>query len=146
MKALSVMQPWASLLVNGTKKIELRTWSTPYRGPLAICAGVRVDPRGARHPSDGPRGVLLGEVVVTAVRPATMADANAAGVTSDQMTEALRVAKAKGKTLFAWVVDRPRATAEHRPVRGLLGIFNLDPRPSQPEQCTLGGICGVSER
>lgn len=146
MKALSVMQPWASLLVNGTKTIELRTWSTPYRGPLAICAGVRVDPRGARHPSNGPRGALLGEVVVTAVRPATLNDAEAAGVTTDQMTEALRAARASGKTLFAWVVERPRAAVERRRVRGLLGIFNLDLRPTEPEQHTLGGICCVLRR
>ncbi|MCP4248068.1 MAG: ASCH domain-containing protein [bacterium] len=39
MKALSVNQPWAWLIIHGGKWIENRTWSTTYRGPLAIHAG-----------------------------------------------------------------------------------------------------------
>ncbi|MCP4248070.1 MAG: ASCH domain-containing protein [bacterium] len=39
MKALSVNQPWAWLIIHGGKWIENRTWRTPYRGPLAIHAG-----------------------------------------------------------------------------------------------------------
>lgn len=38
MKALSVKQPWAFLLVDGQKQIEVRSWSTDYRGELIICA------------------------------------------------------------------------------------------------------------
>ena len=38
MKALSIRQPWAWLIVNGYKPIENRDWATYYRGPLAIHA------------------------------------------------------------------------------------------------------------
>lgn len=38
MKAISLHQPWASLIALGFKRYETRTWSTAYRGPLAICA------------------------------------------------------------------------------------------------------------
>jgi hypothetical protein len=38
MKALSVKQPWATLLVEGKKTIEVRSWATKHRGPLVICA------------------------------------------------------------------------------------------------------------
>lgn len=38
MKAISLLQPWASLITIGAKKIETRSWSTKYRGPLAIHA------------------------------------------------------------------------------------------------------------
>ena len=38
MKALSVWQPWASLLASGAKKYETRSWATHYRGPIAIHA------------------------------------------------------------------------------------------------------------
>lgn len=38
MKALSVRQPWAWLIVNGLKDIENRNWSTRYRGPVLIHA------------------------------------------------------------------------------------------------------------
>ena len=38
MKALSLIQPWASLVICGAKKIETRSWQTKYRGKLAIHA------------------------------------------------------------------------------------------------------------
>jgi hypothetical protein len=38
MKALTIIQPWASLIAAGAKTIETRSWSTRYRGPLAIHA------------------------------------------------------------------------------------------------------------
>ena len=36
MKAITLEQPFASLVSIGAKKIETRPWSTDYRGPLAI--------------------------------------------------------------------------------------------------------------
>ena len=38
MKALSLTQPWATLVQIGAKRIETRNWNTSYRGPLAIAA------------------------------------------------------------------------------------------------------------
>lgn len=38
MKAISLTQPWASLVALGFKTIETRSWSTQYRGPIAIHA------------------------------------------------------------------------------------------------------------
>lgn len=38
MKALSVRQPWAWLIVNGWKNIENRTWPTYFRGHVLIHA------------------------------------------------------------------------------------------------------------
>ena len=43
MKALTLRQPWATLVASGAKKIETRSWHTNYRGPLAIHAAKRVD-------------------------------------------------------------------------------------------------------
>lgn len=36
MKAITLYQPWATLVAIGEKRIETRSWSTKYRGPLAI--------------------------------------------------------------------------------------------------------------
>jgi hypothetical protein len=38
MKALSIRQPWASLIIAGIKPVENRTWKSNYRGPLLIHA------------------------------------------------------------------------------------------------------------
>lgn len=44
MKALTLYQPWAQLVALGVKSIETRSWSTSYRGPLAIHAALTTKP------------------------------------------------------------------------------------------------------
>jgi hypothetical protein len=46
--ALSIKQPWATLVVHGLKTIEVRRWSTPRRGRVLIHA--------ARIPDERPEG------------------------------------------------------------------------------------------
>lgn len=38
MKALSIRQPWAWLIVHGFKPVENRDWPTRYRGPFLVHA------------------------------------------------------------------------------------------------------------
>ena len=38
MKALSVRNPYAHLIMVGEKELEFRTWQTDYRGDLLICS------------------------------------------------------------------------------------------------------------
>lgn len=42
MKAITLYQPWASLLACGEKKYETRSWATRYRGKIAIHAGKKL--------------------------------------------------------------------------------------------------------
>jgi hypothetical protein len=51
MKAISLWQPWASLIATGAKTFETRGWPTTYRGPLAIHAARRdtTDIRALMH-------------------------------------------------------------------------------------------------
>jgi len=48
MKALTLTQPWASLVAIGAKQIETRSWSTNFRGTLAIHAA-KGFPKAARE-------------------------------------------------------------------------------------------------
>lgn len=41
MKAITIWQPWASLLACGAKRYETRSWATKYRGPIAIHAAMK---------------------------------------------------------------------------------------------------------
>ena len=41
MKAVSIKQPWASLIAHGIKDIENRTWRTHFRGRIYIHASVK---------------------------------------------------------------------------------------------------------
>jgi len=81
MKCLSLLQPFATLVVIGAKRFETRTWQTDYRGPLAIHASRRLPEwaraicyekpfrsvlqrAGFRTPSDLPKGAILGSVTL----------------------------------------------------------------------------------
>jgi hypothetical protein len=48
MKALTIIQPWATLAAICAKHIETRSWPTNYRGPLAIHAA-KGFPAWAQH-------------------------------------------------------------------------------------------------
>lgn len=39
MKAITICEPYATLIARGIKRVENRTWSTTYRGPIYIHAG-----------------------------------------------------------------------------------------------------------
>lgn len=61
MKILSLWQPWATLIAIGAKKIETRSWSTAYRGPIAIHAAKHWDAESLRTCGIEPfRSVLSG--------------------------------------------------------------------------------------
>lgn len=35
-RTLTMIDPWGTLVALGAKRIEIRSWSTPHHGPLAI--------------------------------------------------------------------------------------------------------------
>lgn len=43
MKAITIKQPWASLIVHGIKDIENRTWRTNFRGRVLIHSSAKGD-------------------------------------------------------------------------------------------------------
>jgi hypothetical protein len=66
--ALSIRQPWAELILAGTKDIENRVWRSAFRGRLLIHTSSNVDEKamlGLRlDPGALPRGGIVGEVEV----------------------------------------------------------------------------------
>jgi hypothetical protein len=58
-KTITLHQPFASLVVAGTKTVENRTWQTSHRGQLAIHAGLR--PASVSELEDLATLVELGE-------------------------------------------------------------------------------------
>lgn len=65
MKAITLWQPWASLIVDGRKKIETRSIPRYYNGPVAIHAGLKIDReaclRFGYDPDKIPTGAVLGK-------------------------------------------------------------------------------------
>lgn len=75
MKALSIQQPWAWLIVNGHKNVENRDWPTRVRGRVLIHAGKKIDADGVAFvryrfphielPGTFDTGGIVGEATIT---------------------------------------------------------------------------------
>lgn len=69
MKVLTIKQPFASLIVEGLKEYEFRTWKTKYRGEFLIHAGKGVDKKAMEKFKDFnldyPLGCIIGKVTLT---------------------------------------------------------------------------------
>lgn len=61
MKGLSIREPWATLILQGIKTIETRTWKTDYRGKLLLCCSL-MDSENKKAKSD-----IAGKAFATAI-------------------------------------------------------------------------------
>ena len=123
MKALSVKQPWASLIAGGHKTIEWRSWRTNYRGPLLICAGkipddiyFEFDPVEAGQ--NWPLGVAVAVVELADVRPFNPSKDIEAAMLEDDFRPP--------RPGFSWVLKSPFALPGVIPVRGQQGLFEVE--------------------
>jgi len=130
MKALSLLQPWATLVMLGAKRYETRTWTTRYRGRLAIHASKRFPDelralckeerfrRILRQAdvaswSDLPTGAVLGTVELVACLPACEL----------LIGDAERSLGDYGPGRWAWQLEGPRLLRSPMQYRGMRGIF-----------------------
>ncbi len=72
MKALSLKQPWAELILRGRKKIEIRKWNTKFRGDFLIHASKNPDKDAMNSfgflESDLPCGFIVGKARLVDVK------------------------------------------------------------------------------
>jgi len=126
MQALSIKQPWAWAILAGHKRVENRTWTTDYRGPLAIHAGLQEDPEGYRLlaelgidvPDDLPRGAILGTVDLLGV--VRVPDCPMLLDTHDLADDPFATGP------FCWILGSPQALTVPITCRGRLGLFEVD--------------------
>ena len=69
MKVLTIKQPWATLIMQGYKRFEFRSWQTKYRGDLLIHAGKGIDKEAIKRlekylPKELLTGKILGKVTL----------------------------------------------------------------------------------
>ena len=102
LKALSLKQPWANMIVSGEKTIETRRWSTKYRGPLLIVS--------SKAPNIPPAGCAVALATLIDCRPMTRAD------------EA-KACCSIYPGAYAWVLRDIRPLRPF-PVRGQLGLYD----------------------
>lgn len=116
MKAFSIKQPWASLIDSGEKTVEVRSWTTKYRGPLLICSGAS-PMRGFAWKSPALLGKALCVVELLDVVPFDREQHGKACCIPEDMLHMV-----EGQ--FAWILGAVREIKPF-PVKGQLGIFEL---------------------
>ena len=127
MKALSLTQPWASLVASGAKKVETRSWSTSYRGRLAIHAakGFPLSARNfaseeftlGRLPGRIPRGAILAVV--------TLADVRRTEEIAPTLSALERLYGDYSVGRYAWVLEDVQMLPQPIPYKGALGLFDV---------------------
>ena len=69
MKVITIKQPFASLIAEGYKEYEFRTWRSSYRGELYIHAGLGVDKEAMKRFAylnlDYPKGQIIAKCKMT---------------------------------------------------------------------------------
>ena len=70
MKALSLKQPWAELILQGKKKIELRKWNTKFRGEFLIHSSKNPDESAMKEFGfkNFPNGFIVGRAELIDVK------------------------------------------------------------------------------
>lgn len=119
MKALTIRQPWASLIAEGRKRFEFRSWTTTYRGPVLIHAGLRGEMnvyRALGRSATDPLGYLIAIVRLVDVHLITEA-------TLPHYIDGLPYVPYVGE--YAWQLQDIQPLDKPIPYRGALGLFTV---------------------
>jgi hypothetical protein len=116
MKALCVQNPWAALIRDGRKTLEVRSWKTAYRGPLVIVASRKWSSHEQAlvyhtEYSSEPVGCTLCVVDLCDIREGKKSDTAACGGVDP-------------RGYWVWELADPR-TLPMSPVKGRLGLFSM---------------------
>lgn len=139
MKALSLTQPWATLVAIGQKSIETRSWSTAYRGVLAIHAAKGFPRYCLELCTEEPfRDVLRSHRLLIREMPLGAIVA-VARLTAVERTESIRLFGYAGIPMlphemefgdysdhrFGWVLADVRRLPVPVPCKGALGLWDV---------------------
>lgn len=135
MKAITLWQPWATLVAIGAKQVETRSWDTPHRGPLAIHAALtdrHIDFAG--HPSfwtplssagyRTPYDLPLGKVVAVCKLTDTWSTNDQAKL--GELSEEELAFGDYSPNRFAWVLEEIEMMKEPFHARGRQRLWRLE--------------------
>jgi len=123
-KSLSFHQPRAEQIIRGEKTVDVRTWQTKYRGPLAIHAAQKRRATRCRDLGFDPDildyGAVIGVVEVVEIRPLD-AEAYAALQPQHRLDTPF-----PGAPCYAWILANPQRLPSPLPVTGRRRLFEVD--------------------
>lgn len=122
MKVLTIKEPWASLIVNGYKKYEFRTWKTNYRGKVLIQASISPDYKNMEllkeYNIKYSKGEIIGEVEIFDCK---LVDND---FHNQIIKENALVYKKSPLNGYAFCLKNAKKYKNKIPCRGQLGIWN----------------------
>lgn len=123
MKALSFRQPWAELILQGRKTLDLRTYSRDYRGPLAIHASLEVERAACLAHGLDPDALPTGGVVgiVELVDITSLDEAGYAARSSEHLG-----GRPYRTPMYGWALRDPQRLPQMIPLRGQRNLFSVD--------------------
>lgn len=124
MKAITLKQPWASLVAYGIKKYEFRTWKTNYRGKLLIHAGAGIDKDEMKKyvdlGIDFPKSKII--AIVDLVDCCLLDDElNKKIILENNIAYGNKI-----RTGYAWKLDNVKMINIDKKINGQLGLWNYD--------------------
>lgn len=131
MKALTISQPFASLIADGFKWVENRRWPTNYSGPLAIHAGKGTQYLDREELADYPTGCVVATAVLVACvqRSTVLSRANTVRAVEcpagfpHTWEELAEHAHCEGP--YCWLLADVVKLATPIPYRGAQGLFDI---------------------
>jgi predicted transcriptional regulator len=123
MKALSIRQPWAELILQGKKKIEIRTWNTNFRGDFLIHASKNTDRALIRYFNLEDKQLNFGEIVGY-VRLAKVIAYNSATEVLKDAELHLSLEKKEKYPVYGFVLEDVRQISPIK-CNGRLGFFEV---------------------
>ncbi|HJU12841.1 MAG TPA: ASCH domain-containing protein [Candidatus Nitrosotalea sp.] len=123
MKCLSVSQPYADLIIQGKKTIELRSWNTKFRGEFLVHAPKKTRPAECKRlgvKAEGLRtGVIIGRVELYDVKKYK----TARELKSDYKKHL--AGKEYHDRAYGFLLRKPKELKFPIPYKGTLGFFEV---------------------
>ena len=121
MKVLTLKQPWATLISEGLKEYEFRSWKTSYRGKLLIHAGVSIDKEEIKkYNYDYPKSRI---VALVELIDCIKIDNNFNKMIKDKNSI---VYGSKEREGYAWKLRLIKKIDDNKEIKGKLGLWNIE--------------------
>ena len=124
MKVLSIREPWATLIINGYKDYEFRTWKTNYRGKILIHASLSMEKENKKRFQElnlkyNP-GFIIGEAEIVDCIPVTKEFENDLINRNELVYGATR-----NRNGYAWSLKNIKIYKNPIKAKGHLGLWNF---------------------
>ena len=124
LKVLTLRQPWATLVAEGIKKYEFRSWKTNYRGKVLIHAGAGVDKKDMERFKElnleFPSKKIIAEVEI---EDCLELDDK---LNNEIIAENNIAYGSKVRTGYAWKLKNVKKIKSDKIINGKLGLWNID--------------------